>query len=164
MPETPLIVRGGLPVSPREVEQVLLGHPAVAAAVVVGVPCRRSHEVIVAAAVQVTGPLPSTATDLTAYCRARLAGYKVPARWLFAGSLPRTAAGEPRRAAIAALLAAAPGSSGRSAAWSRTGLRGTATARLAAVRPVDLFRPRAAIEDLRVPPQLRRSWAPDDLA
>lgn len=35
--------------------------------------------------------------------------------------------------------------------------------RLAAVHPLDLFRPRPAIEDLRVPQQVRRSWALEDL-
>ncbi len=41
--------------------------------------------------------------------------------------------------------------------------RGAASARLAAVSPFDRYRPRPAAEDLRIPQQLRRSWALDDL-
>jgi hypothetical protein len=42
-------------------------------------------------------------------------------------------------------------------------LRGSASARLAAVSPFDCYRPRPAAEDLRIPQQVRRSWALDDL-
>ena len=42
-------------------------------------------------------------------------------------------------------------------------LRGAASARLAAVSPFDRYRPRPAAEDLRIPEQVRRSWALDDL-
>ena len=42
-------------------------------------------------------------------------------------------------------------------------LRGAASARLAAVSPFDCYRPRPAAEDLRIPEQVRRSWALDDL-
>jgi hypothetical protein len=163
MPEAPLIIRGGRAFPPREVEQVLLDHPAVAEAAVVGVPSRLLNE-IVGAAVRLSAPLPSAAAELTAYCRARLGWYQVPARWLFTDALPRTTAGEPRRAAIIALLMAAPGPDGASSAAQSAGvLHGTAAARMTAVSPLDLFRPRAATEDLRIPEQLRRSWALDDL-
>lgn len=147
MPEVPLIIRGGQAVPPQEVEQVLLGHPAVAELAVVGVPDPGLQE-IVAAAVRLSAPLPSAAADLTEYCRARLPRYKVPARWLFIPALPRTAAGEPCRATLTAQLAVTPGPGGPT--WT-AGL------------PADLFLPRPAIEDLRIPRQLRRPWAPDDL-
>ena len=144
-----------------EVEQVLLGHPAVAEAAVVGVP---SHQIeIVGAAVRLSAPLPSAAAELTRYCRARLASRQVPARWLFTDALPRTTAGEPRRAAIRALLMAGSEVDGSSSAQAEGVLRGTVVARMAAVSPLDLYRPRAATEDLRIPEQMRRSWALDDL-
>jgi hypothetical protein len=41
-------------------------------------------------------------------------------------------------------------------------LHGTVTARVAAVSPLDSLRPRPATEDLRIPEQVRRSWALDD--
>jgi hypothetical protein len=162
MPEAPLIIRGGLAISPREVEQVLLGHPAVAEAAVVGVPDHSLDE-IVGAAVRLSAPLPSGAADLTRYCRARLAPYKVPVRWLLLPALPRTATGEPCRATLTAQLAAP--SWPDQLAWTAEPPavpHGTATAGLAAVDPADLFRPRPAIEDLRIPRQSRRPWAPDD--
>jgi hypothetical protein len=59
---------------------------------------------------------------------------------------------------------AAPGPDGSSSAAQSAGiLHGTASARMTAVSPRDLFRPRAATEDLRIPEQMRRSWALDDL-
>src|SRR5882672_9299530 len=163
MPEVPLIIRGGQAVSPQEVEQVLLRHQAVAEVAVVGVPDRCWTE-IVAAAIRLSAPLPSAAADLTAYCRARLPRYKVPVRWLFTAALPRTATGEPCRATLTARLAvtSGPGGSAWTTQWPAI-LPGTAAARMATVDPADLFRPRPAIEDLRIPRQLRRSWAPDDL-
>jgi hypothetical protein len=161
MPEAPLIIRGGLAISPREVERVLLSHPAVAEAAVVGVP-DHSWDEIVGAAVRLSAPLPSSAADLTRYCRALLAPYKVPVRWLLLAALPRTATGEPCRAALTAQLAvpAWPDHLGWTAERPAVP-RGTATARLAAVDPADLFRPRPAIEDLRIPRQSRRPWSPD---
>src|SRR5262249_20588718 len=119
---------------------------------------------IVAAAVRLSEPLPSAAADLTGYCQVRLAAYKVPVRWLFVPALPRTATGEPCRATLAAWLAVASGFFRPGwAATSRVILRGTATARLTAVDPRDLLLPRPATEDLRIPRQSRRSWAPGDL-
>jgi acyl-CoA synthetase (AMP-forming)/AMP-acid ligase II len=146
MPEAPRIIRAGRVVPPRKVERVLLGHPAVAEAVVVGVPDRFLGE-IVGAAVRLSAPLPSAAADLARYCRGFLAGYQVPERWLFTGALPRTRGGAVRRTTVAAQLTvtASPGMFG-----------------LALVDPVDIFRPRPAVEDLRIPPQARRTWAPGD--
>jgi acyl-CoA synthetase (AMP-forming)/AMP-acid ligase II len=144
MPEVPLIVRGGQSVLPHEVEQVLLGHPAVAEAVVVGVPDRFWGEVV-GAAIRLSAPLPAAAADLSRYCRAFLPRYKVPERWLFTEELPRTQNGKVRRAVVTAQLAVLPGPG------------------LPAVDPIDFFRPRLATEDLRIPRQVRRSWALEDL-
>lgn len=147
MPAAPQIVRGGLVVSPHEVEQVLLGHPAVAEVVVTGVPDRVWGEVV-GAAIRLGAPLSSAAVGLSGYCRALLAAYKVPERWLFTSALPRTADGVACRATVAGHFSVAPS---------------PRVHRLPTVGPADLFRPRPAIEDLRIPPQARRSWAPEDL-
>jgi len=80
MSEVPLIIRGGQAVPPREVERVLLSHPAVTEAAVVGLPGQFRDDEIVAAAVRLSARLPAPAADLTGYCRARLAAYKVPGR------------------------------------------------------------------------------------
>jgi len=90
-----LIKTGGANVAPLEVEAILLTHPAVQQAYVVGVPDRAKGEVGVAA-VELRAGMTATAEALTAFCRERLAGYKVPARIVFrrADEFPRTATGK----------------------------------------------------------------------
>ena len=88
-----LIISGGENVYPAEVEAVLLSHPAVEEAGVTGLPDQRWGQVP-AAYVKVRQGLALTEADLEAYCTARLARYKVPARFRFVESLPRNAAGK----------------------------------------------------------------------
>ncbi|TWP50933.1 ATP-dependent acyl-CoA ligase [Lentzea tibetensis] len=81
-----MIRRGGENVAAHEVEEVLLSHPLVTLAAVVGVPDEIRGEEVKAFVV-------STATEdeLTAYCADRLASFKVPRFWEFRDDLPRTA-------------------------------------------------------------------------
>jgi acyl-CoA synthetase (AMP-forming)/AMP-acid ligase II len=88
------IIRGGENVFPIEVERVLEGHPEVAEAAVVGVPDLRLGETIRAYVVAVDPASPPNVEALHAYCRETLAGFKVPAEWSFAKTLPRNAAGK----------------------------------------------------------------------
>jgi acyl-CoA synthetase (AMP-forming)/AMP-acid ligase II len=88
------IIRGGENVFPLEVEQVLEGHPGVAEAAVVGVPDQRLGEIIRAYIVATDPAAPPDPEQLRAYCRERLAGFKVPAQWMFAQTLPRNAVGK----------------------------------------------------------------------
>ena len=90
-----LIKTSGANVAPLEVEAILLTHPAVKQAYVVGVPDRDRGEVGVAA-VELHAGGTATAEALTAFCRERLASYKVPARIVFrtAEQFPRTATGK----------------------------------------------------------------------
>jgi acyl-CoA synthetase (AMP-forming)/AMP-acid ligase II len=85
---------GGEKVYPEEVEAVLRAHPAVADAVVVGVPDPRGGERVVAVVAPAGGPPPSL-EDLQAHCRARLAGYKVPRVLHLVEAVARSAAGKP---------------------------------------------------------------------
>lgn len=94
-----LILHGGFNVSPREVEEVLLRHPAVADAAVVGVPDHRLDEEVVAVVVLRPGAEVG-AESLIAHCRGRLAPYKVPRRVLFAPMLPRGPSGKLLRRSI----------------------------------------------------------------
>jgi fatty-acyl-CoA synthase len=90
-----MIKTGGINVAPLEVEGVLLSHPAVKQAYVVGLPDRGKGE-IAAAAIELHEGEAASVEALTAFCRERLASYKVPARIVFrkADEFPRTATGK----------------------------------------------------------------------
>jgi long-chain acyl-CoA synthetase len=88
-----LIIRGGYNVYPREVEEVLYEHPAVAEAAVVGIPHDSLGEEIGAAVVLKPGADVSPA-DLSAYVKSRLAAYKYPRRVWLLDSLPKGPTGK----------------------------------------------------------------------
>ncbi|HWD56759.1 MAG TPA: fatty acid--CoA ligase family protein, partial [Stellaceae bacterium] len=90
-----MIKTGGINVAPLEVEAVLLQHPAIAQAYVVGVPDAAKGE-IVAAAVELGAEASADTAAILAFCRERLASYKVPALLVFrcAAEFPRTATGK----------------------------------------------------------------------
>jgi long-chain acyl-CoA synthetase len=85
-----LILRGGANVYPAEVERVLLEHPAVAEAAVLGVPDRRLGERVVAA-VRLSDGASASGDALREHCRAVLARYKIPDAIAIVESLPRNA-------------------------------------------------------------------------
>ncbi|MGI9004824.1 MAG: AMP-binding protein [Streptosporangiaceae bacterium] len=93
-----MILRGGENISPAEIEQVLLAHPAVRDAVCFGIPDERYGE-LVGAAVAVTQDVAPRA--LTEHCRERLAAFKVPARVFVLAEIPRTATGKIQRRRVA---------------------------------------------------------------
>jgi O-succinylbenzoic acid--CoA ligase len=88
-----LIISGGENIYPAEVEAVLQSHPDVVEAGVYGVPDERWGQTPVAVAVLRSGAT-VTADALLAYCKDRLAAFKVPSRIEFAAELPRNAAGK----------------------------------------------------------------------
>ncbi|HZU13348.1 MAG TPA: o-succinylbenzoate--CoA ligase [Chloroflexota bacterium] len=92
-----LIVSGGENIYPAEVERVLSGHPAVADVCVVGIPDTRWGQRPVAAVV-LRGS--ATSADLLTFCRERLAGYKVPDRFVIRDELPRNAGGKVLRRVV----------------------------------------------------------------
>lgn len=92
------ILTGGATVVPEDVEAVLAAVPGVDGVVVLGVPHTGLGEVV-AAVVQGDG---ARRAALEAAARARLAPAQRPRRWLAAEDLPRTSAGKPARALIAA--------------------------------------------------------------
>jgi acyl-CoA synthetase (AMP-forming)/AMP-acid ligase II len=100
-----LINRGGEKISPREIDEALLTHPAVAEAVCFGVPDAKYGEEV--AAVVVLRREASEA-DLIAHCRERLAAFKVPKKIYPVTQIPRTATGKVQRRAVAAAFAATP--------------------------------------------------------
>jgi acyl-CoA synthetase (AMP-forming)/AMP-acid ligase II len=93
-----LINRGGEKFSPREIDEVLLTHPAVAEAVAFGVPHATWGEEV-AAAVVVREPVSEAV--LLAHCSERLADFKRPKQIHVTDALPRTATGKIQRGAVA---------------------------------------------------------------
>ena len=88
-----MIIRGGFNVYPRELEEVLLTHPQVRMAAVVGVPHQVYGEEVKAVVVRTAGAS-ITESELIAWCRQNLAAYKYPRIVEFADSLPMTATGK----------------------------------------------------------------------
>jgi benzoate-CoA ligase family protein len=91
-----LLKAGGIWVSPAEVEDRLLQHPAVAEAAVVAVPDRDELDKPVACVVLLPGQSASEA-DLVAWCREGLAAFKRPRAVLLVDALPKTATGKVQR-------------------------------------------------------------------
>ncbi len=91
-----LIVSGGENVYPAEVESVLLGHPSVEDAGVYGVPHAEWGATVVAA-IKLRPGASLDVESIRAFCRERLAGYKVPVRVEAVDALPRTASGKLQR-------------------------------------------------------------------
>ncbi len=86
-----VIISGGTNIYPREVEEVLLQHPAVREVSVIGARDDDWGEVVVACVVGEAGLEPAV---LDAFCRARMAGFKRPKRYVFLDELPKNAYGK----------------------------------------------------------------------
>lgn len=88
-----MVISGGVNVYPREVEEILMTHPAVAEAAVVGVPSEKWGEELKAYVVLRAGSAFEPA-GLETHCREQLAGFKVPRQIDAVDRLPRNAAGK----------------------------------------------------------------------
>jgi long-chain acyl-CoA synthetase len=88
-----LIKTSGFQVWPREIEEVIASHPAVAEVGVVGLPDKIRGEIVKAWIVLRPGQH-ATGAELKAFCRERLAPYKVPAKYEFVPELPKTQIGK----------------------------------------------------------------------
>jgi acyl-CoA synthetase (AMP-forming)/AMP-acid ligase II len=96
-----MINRGGEKIAPREVDEVLMQHPAVAEAVAFGSPHEAWGEEVVAAVVLKE---PVAEKDLIAFARERLADFKVPRKLYIVDKIPTTATGKIQRRTVAATL------------------------------------------------------------
>ena len=107
-----MINRGGEKISPREIDEVLLAHPAVAEAVCFGTPHATWGEEVAAAVVlrpspgiegpeAIHGRGPVSEAELIAYCKERLADYKRPKQIHITDTIPRTATGKIQRRIVA---------------------------------------------------------------
>jgi long-chain acyl-CoA synthetase len=94
-----LIKMSGYQVWPREIEEVLASHPSIAEVGVAGVADEVKGEAVKAWVVLRAGQTPSE-SDLRAFCREKLAPYKVPSRIEFRSELPKTMVGKVLRRAL----------------------------------------------------------------
>jgi len=97
-----LINRGGEKIGPREIDEVLLSHPAVAEAVCFGVPHPAWGEEVAAAVVLKE---PANEAEILAFCKERLADFKRPKKIYVTEAIPRTATGKIQRGAVAKAFA-----------------------------------------------------------
>jgi acyl-CoA synthetase (AMP-forming)/AMP-acid ligase II len=97
------INRGGMKIVPAEVEEVLAAAPGVREVAVAGVPDERLGEVPVAFVVPADAAAAVDTDALTAHCREHLSPWKVPARFVRVGSLPRNDVGKILRKDLVAL-------------------------------------------------------------
>ena len=100
-----LINRSGEKISPAEIDEALLSHPAVEEAVAFGVP-HPTHGEEPAAAVVLGSE--ATERDLVAHCRQSLAPFKVPRKIHIVDSIPRTATGKVQRRIVAEAVTGGP--------------------------------------------------------
>jgi acyl-CoA synthetase (AMP-forming)/AMP-acid ligase II len=98
-----IINRGGEKVSPREVDEILMDHPAVAQVVCFGMPHDKLGEEVAAVVVLREG-LAATERELQTFVATRAADYKVPKKILFMDEIPKGATGKLQRIGLAAKL------------------------------------------------------------
>jgi acyl-CoA synthetase (AMP-forming)/AMP-acid ligase II len=96
-----MIIRGGVNIYPQEIEAVLMDHPAVLEAAVIGWPSREFNEEVAAFVIR-KGQ--AEEADLVALCRQALAPYKVPRGIFFVDELPRNSLGKVVKAELVGRL------------------------------------------------------------
>jgi long-chain acyl-CoA synthetase len=105
-----VVIRGGYNVYPREVEEVLMQHPAIRQVAVIGLPHPRLGEEVCAVVSTVLGvvPGPQLAADIIAFSRGRTAAYKYPRTVEFVDALPLGPSGKVLKRDLVAALARQP--------------------------------------------------------
>ena len=101
-----LIIKGGENIAPREIDEVLLHHPAVLDAAAFGVPDRHYGQEIMACVIRREGEA-CTQDELKAFCTERLGRYKTPKAIYFVDELPRGPSGKVQRLKLVELMPAA---------------------------------------------------------
>jgi len=88
-----MIIRGGENVYPREIEEFLYTHPDVSDVQVIGVPSERYGEEVMAW-VKLREGAGVSDEDLVAFCRGKIATFKIPRYWKFVNGFPMTVTGK----------------------------------------------------------------------
>jgi acyl-CoA synthetase (AMP-forming)/AMP-acid ligase II len=102
-----MINRGGEKISPREIDEVLLAHPAIAEAVAFGMSHPTWGEEVAAAVVLREGQA-AKESEILAFCRERLADFKRPKQIFITETIPRTATGKIQRRVVAQAFSTQP--------------------------------------------------------
>ncbi|TME99043.1 MAG: hypothetical protein E6I39_08525 [Chloroflexi bacterium] len=88
-----MIIRGGENIYPREVEEFLYGHPMIADVQVIGVPSEKYGEEVMAwVKLREGSTIPGE--ELAAWCKGKIASYKIPRHWKFVDGFPMTVTGK----------------------------------------------------------------------
>jgi long-chain acyl-CoA synthetase len=101
--KTDMIIRGGENIYPREIDEVLYKHPAVASAAAVGMPDELYGEDVAAFVVLKKGATADEQSIIT-FCRANLADYKCPKRVIFVEDIPKGPTGKLLKRELSRLL------------------------------------------------------------
>jgi fatty-acyl-CoA synthase len=88
-----MIIRGGENVYPREVEEFLYTHPDIADVQVIGIPSEKYGEEVMAW-VKLREGAAANGDDLAAWCKGKIASYKIPRQWKFVDAFPMTVTGK----------------------------------------------------------------------
>ena len=91
-----MIIRGGENIYPREIEEFLYTHADVSDAQVIGIPSEKYGEEVMAW-VKLKPGASLTGDDLAAFCKGKIASYKVPRHWKFVDEFPMTVTGKVRK-------------------------------------------------------------------
>ncbi len=108
-----MIIRGGVNLYPREIEELLFSHPEVADVTVVGIPDEKWGEVVGAVIRLKDAANPPRPEELKAWCRERISAHKAPSAWFFTEGFPMTPSGKVQKFVLrerieAGLLVAEP--------------------------------------------------------
>jgi len=106
-----MIISEGFNIYPREIEEFLLGHPAVKDAAVIGMPDKLRGERVLAYVVLKEGQT-ATAQEIISYCKENLVKYKVPRKIIFQDDIPTNIAGKKLRRVLRESASQQPGSDG----------------------------------------------------
>lgn len=99
-----MIIRGGMNLYPKEIEDVLFDHPQVDQVAVLGLPDEKWGEIVVAVVSARAGEALPPVAELDAHCRANLSSQKVPCTWFFIAEWPLTPSGKIQKHELAALI------------------------------------------------------------
>lgn len=100
-----MIIRGGMNLYPKEIEDVLFDHPEVSQIAVLGVPDEKWGEVVAAVILPKNTSQPPSVDRLFQHCRENLSPQKTPELWYFVGQYPMTSTGKIQKSEILKLIA-----------------------------------------------------------